>query len=46
MAYGTNPNDVFIPPEIPFEGASALHLSVLKSNAPIVEVLLDNGARH
>ena len=44
MAYGTNPNDVFIPPEIPFEGASALHLAVLKSNAPIVEVLLDNGA--
>ena len=44
MAYGTDPNDVFIPPDIPFEGASALHLAVLKSNAPIVEVLLDNGA--
>ena len=44
MAYGTDPNDVFIPPKIPFEGASALHLAVLKSNAPIVEVLLDNGA--
>ena len=44
MAYGTDPNDVFIPPDIPFEGASALHLAVLKSNAPIVQVLLDNGA--
>ena len=44
MVYGTDPNDVFIPPEFPFEGASALHLAVLKSNAPIVEVLLDNGA--
>ena len=44
MAYGADPNDVFIPPDIPFEGASALHLAVLKSNAPIVEVLLDNGA--
>ena len=45
MAYGTDPNDVFIPPQIPFEGASALHLAVLKSNAPIVQVLLDNGAK-
>ena len=44
MTYGTDPNDVFIPREIPFEGASALHLAVLKSNAPIVQVLLDNGA--
>ena len=41
---GTNPDKTFIPPGLPFAGASALHLAVLKDNQEIVQVLLDNGA--
>tara|TARA_B100000029_G_scaffold480728_1_gene529032 strand:- start:143 stop:925 length:783 start_codon:yes stop_codon:yes gene_type:complete len=41
--FGTNPNYVFIPPLLPFEGASALHLAVLKSNQEIINILIQNG---
>ena len=44
MASGTNPDKTFIPPGLPFAGASALHIAVLKDNSEIVQVLLDNGA--
>ena len=44
MEFGTDPNETFIPPGIPFAGASALHLAVLKDNREIAQVLLDNGA--
>ena len=44
MEYGTDPNDVFIPDDYPFAGASALHQAVLKNNAEIVRLLLENGA--
>ena len=41
---GTNPDNIFIPPGLPFAGASALHVAVLKDNQEIVQLLLDNGA--
>ena len=44
MEIGTNPDKTFIPPGLPFAGASALHLAVLKNNQEIVQLLLDNGA--
>ena len=44
MEFGTDPDEMFIPPEYPFAGASALHLSVLKDNEEIVGLLLDGGA--
>ena len=44
MESGTNPDKTFIPPGLPFAGASALHLAVLKDNSEIVQILLDNGA--
>ena len=44
MEFGTDPNETFIPPGIPFEGASALHVAVLKENREIAQLLLDNGA--
>ncbi len=44
MKFGTDPNEAFIPAELPFEGASALHLAVLKNNRQIAQTLLDNGA--
>ena len=44
VEYGTDPNEVFIPEGFPFAGASALHHAVLKNNAEVVRLLLDNGA--
>ena len=44
MEFGTDPNETFIPPGIPFAGASALHLAVLKDSREIAQLLLDNGA--
>ena len=44
MESGTNPDKTFIPPGLPFAGASALHVAVLKDNREIVQLLLDNGA--
>ena len=44
MESGTDPDKTFIPPGLPFVGASALHLAVLKDNQEIVQLLLDNGA--
>ena len=44
MDFGTDPNKTFIPPGIPFAGASALHLAALKDNREIAKILLDNGA--
>ena len=44
MEFGTDPNETFIPRGIPFEGASALHVAVLKDNREIAQLLLDNGA--
>ena len=44
MESGTDPNKTFVPPGIPFAGASALHVAVLKDNRGIVQLLLDNGA--
>ena len=44
MESGTNPDKTFIPPGLPFAGASALHIAVLKDNQEIVQLLLDNGA--
>ena len=41
---GTNLNDYPIPTGLPFEGAEPLTLAVLKGNAEIVHLLLDNGA--
>ena len=42
--FGTDPNDIFVPAGIPFEGASALHIAVLKSNEEIINILMENGA--
>ena len=42
--FGTNINLSFIPSGIPFEGASALHLAVIKNNIEILNLLLINGA--
>ncbi|MCE2466235.1 MAG: ankyrin repeat domain-containing protein [Dehalococcoidia bacterium] len=44
MEFGTDPDEMFIPPEYPFAGASALHLAVLKDNEEIVGILLEGGA--
>ncbi len=44
MESGSDPNETFIPPGLPFAGASALHLAVLKDNREIARVLLNNGA--
>ena len=44
MEFGTDPNAQFIPPGLPFAGASALHLAVLKGNTDIMKILIDNGA--
>ena len=44
MEIGTDPDKSFVPSGIPFAGASALHLAVLKDNQEIVQLLLDNGA--
>ena len=44
MESGTNPDKTFIPPGLPFAGASAMHLAILKDNSEIVQILLDNGA--
>ena len=44
MEIGTDPDKSFVPPGIPFAGASALHVAVLKDNREIVQLLLDNGA--
>ena len=44
MESGTNPDNIFIPPGLPFAGASALHVAVLKDNQEMVQLLLDNGA--
>ena len=41
---GTNINDYPIPKGLPFGGAEPLTLAVLKGNAEIVQLLLDNGA--
>ena len=42
---GTDINNYPIPEGIPFEGAQPLHLAVLKGNAEIVRILLQNGAK-
>ena len=44
LASGVNPNESFIPPGVPAEGASALHLAVLKENREMAEALLNSGA--
>lgn len=44
MEFGTDPNETFIPPGFPFEGASALHTAVLSNSREIAQILLDNGA--
>lgn len=44
MEFGTDPNETFIPPGLPFEGASALHTAVLSNSREIAQILLDNGA--
>ena len=44
MEYGTDPNEAFIPEGLPFAGASALHLAVLKNNEEVARLLLENGA--
>ena len=42
---GTNINDYPIPEGLAFEGAQPIHLAVIKGNAEIVKMLLDNGAQ-
>ena len=42
---GTNINDYPIPEGLPFEGAQPIHLAVLKDNAEIMKMLLENGAQ-
>lgn len=44
MNSGTDPNKSPIPKGIPLEGAYAIHLAIVKGNAEIVKILLDNGA--
>ena len=44
MASGTDPNKSPIPKGIPLEGAYAIHLAVVKGNAEIVKILLNNGS--
>ena len=44
MHSGTDPNKSPIPKSIPLEGAYAIHLAIVKGNAEIVKILLDNGA--
>ena len=44
MNSGTDPNKSLIPKGILLEGAYAIHLAVVKGNAEIVKILLDNGA--
>ena len=41
--FGTDPNYIFVPAGIPFEGASALHIAVLKINEEIINILIQNG---
>ena len=38
-----DPNKSFVPPGLPAEGASALHLAVLKENRGMAEALLNSG---
>lgn len=40
---GTDINTTFIPAGIAFEGASAIHLAILKHNAQMVHLLIDDG---
>ena len=42
--YGTDLDESFVPQGFPFAGASALHLSVLRDDAEITNLLLDEGA--
>ncbi|MCL0044553.1 ankyrin repeat domain-containing protein [Dehalococcoidia bacterium] len=42
---GTNINDYPIPEGLPFEGAQPIHVAVLKDNAEIMKMLLENGAQ-
>jgi len=42
---GTDINNYPIPEGIPLEGAEPLHLAVVKGNAEIVRLLLENGAK-
>ena len=42
IIFGTDPNYIFVPAGIPFEGASALHIAVLKSNQEIINILIEN----
>ena len=44
MESGADPDETFVPQGIPFAGASALHVAVLKNNREIVQILLDSGA--
>jgi len=44
MEAGTNPNKSFIPKGFPFEGGSALHLSVLMDNSEMLSLLINGGA--
>ena len=43
LASGVDPNESFVPPGVPAEGASALHLAVLKENREMAEALLNSG---
>ena len=42
---GTDLNEYPIPEGLPFEGAQPIHLAVLKGNAEIVKMLLENGVQ-
>ena len=42
---GTDPNEVPVPAGIELEGAYPLHLTVVKGNKEIAQILLENGAK-
>ena len=44
MESGTDPDESFVPPGVPWVGASALHIAVIKEYQEVAQVLLDNGA--
>ena len=44
MESGTDPDESFVPPGVPWAGASALHIAVIKEYQEVAQVLLDNGA--
>ena len=44
IAAGTNINDYAVPQGQPWEGAQPMHIAVLKNNAEIIKILLENGA--